>query len=120
MYTVNILNETHKLNERTPIIKLLKDDEKRYMVAKVNNRLRELNFELYYDCDVVPLDLNSSDAVKVYETSMRYLIVLAFHNLYPEYQIKISYAISRAIMVSVIEPKVVMDKAMLTAVKAEM
>ena len=120
MYSVNILNKTHKLNERTPVIKLLNDDEKRYMAVKVNNRLRELNFELYYDCDVVPLDLNSSDAVKVYETSMRYLIALAFHNLYPEYQIKISYAISRSILVSVIKPKVAMDKNMLTAVKAEM
>ncbi|MDE6585753.1 MAG: hypothetical protein K2K80_03635, partial [Clostridia bacterium] len=120
MFTVNILNKIYKLDERTPAIKLLNDDEKRYMVVKVNNRLRELNFELNYDCEVVPLDLNSSDAVKVYETSMRYLIALAFHNLYPDYQIKISYAVSRAIMVSVIEPKVVMDKSMLTAVKAEM
>ena len=120
MFTVNIFNETHKLNARTPVIKLLKDDGKRYVAVKVNNRLRELNFELSYDCDVIPLDLTSSDADKVYSTSMRYLIALAFHNLYPDYQIKISYAISRSIMVTVIEPKVIMDKAMLTAVKAEM
>ncbi|MDE7295796.1 MAG: hypothetical protein K2N84_00880, partial [Clostridia bacterium] len=120
MFTVKIQNQTHKLEERTPVINLLKDDDKRYMAVKVNNRLRELNFELNYDCEVIPLDLNSSDAVKVYETSMRYLIALAFHNLYPNYQIKLSYAISRSILVGVIEPKVVMDKAMLTAVKAEM
>lgn len=120
MFSVNILNETHKLDKRTPVITLLDDDEKRYMAVKVNNRLRELNFELCYDCDVIPLDLNSPDAVKVYETSMRYLIALAFHNLYPDYQIKLSYAISRSIMITVIEPKVPMDKSMLTAVKAEM
>ena len=120
MFSVNILGKTYQLEERTPAIKLLNDEEKRYMAIKVNNRLRELNFELNYDCDVVPLDLNSSDAVKVYETSMRYLIALAFHNVYPEYQIKISYAISRSIMVTVIEPKVAMERSMLTAVKAEM
>ena len=85
MFTVNIFNETHKLNARTPVIKLLKDDGKRYVAVKVNNRLRELNFELSYDCDVIPLDLTSSDADKVYSTSMRYLISLAFHNLYPDY-----------------------------------
>ena len=65
MFSVNILGKTYQLEERTPAIKLLNDEEKRYMAIKVNNRLRELNFELNYDCDVVPLDLNSSDAVKV-------------------------------------------------------
>ena len=120
MFTVNILNQTHTLNERTPAIKLLNDKEKRYMAVKVNNRLRELNFELNYDCDVIPLDLNSSDAVKVYETSMRYLIALAFHNLHPDYQVKLSYGISRSIMITVMQPKVPMDKSMLNEVKAEM
>ncbi len=120
MFTVNILNQTHTLNERTPAIQLLNDKEKRYMAVKVNNRLRELNFELNYDCDVIPLDLNSSDAVKVYETSMRYLIALAFHNLHPDYQVKLSYGISRSIMITVMQPKVPMDKSMLNAVKAEM
>ena len=120
MFSVNILNQTHKLDQRTPAIKLLHDDDKRYMAIKVNNRLRELNFELYYDCDVIPLDLSSPDAVKVYETSMRYLIALAFHNLYPDYKVKLSYGISRSILVTVLEPKVSMDKNMLAAVKAEM
>lgn len=120
MFSVKIFDQTYQLEERTPAIRLLNDAEKRYVAVKVNNRLRELGFELYYDCEVVPLDLNSSDAVKVYETSMRYLIAMAFHNVYPDYQIKISYAVSRSIMVTVIEPKVVMDKKMLTAVRAEM
>ncbi|MDE7406352.1 MAG: nucleoside kinase [Clostridiales bacterium] len=120
MVTVIIFNQTHNLNERTPAIKLIKDDDKRYMAVKVNNRLRELNFELYYDCEVTPLDLCSADAVKVYETSMRYLIALAFHNLHPDYQVKLSYGISRSILVTVLEPKVPMDKNMLAAVKAEM
>ncbi len=120
MFTVNIFNKTYNLEERTAANKLINDDEKRYMAIKVNNRLRELNFELGYDCEVIPLDLSNADAVKVYETSIRYLIALAFHNLYPDYQIKISYAISRSLMVAVIKPKVQMDKVMLVAIKAEM
>ncbi|MDE6273439.1 MAG: nucleoside kinase [Clostridiales bacterium] len=120
MFTVKIFDQTYQLEERTPASKLLNDDEKKYMAVKVNNRLRELNFELNYDCEVVPLDLNFKDAVKVYETSMRYLIAMAFHNLYPDYQVKLSYAISRSIMATVLSPKAPMDKAMLTAVKAEM
>jgi len=120
MFTVNIQNKTYKLDERTPVLKLLEDKDKKYMAVKVNNRLRELTYELCYDAAVEPLDLTSSDAVKVYETSMRYLIALAFHNLYPDYQVKISYAISRSLLITIIEPKLTMDKHMLNAVKAEM
>lgn len=120
MFTINIQNKTYKLDEKTSVLKLLDDPNKQYMAVKVNNRLRELTYELCYDATVEPLDLTAPDAVKVYETSMRYLIVLAFHNLYPDYQIKLSYAISRSILVTIIEPKVTMDKKMLNAVKAEM
>lgn len=120
MFTVNIQNKTYKLDDRTSVLSLLDDPTKRYMAVKVNNRLRELTYELCYDANVEPLDLTSTDAVKVYETSMRYLIVLAFRNLYPDYQVKLSYAISRSILVTVMQPKVPMDKQMLKAVKAEM
>ncbi len=120
MFKVNIQNKTYQLDERTPVLSLLKDDDKQYMAVKVNNRLRELTYELCYDATVEPLTLNSTDAVKVYETSIRYLIVLAFHNLYPDYKVKLSYAISRSLMVTVISPKVPMDKKMLNAVSAEM
>lgn len=120
MFKINIQNKTYQLNERTPVLKLLEDKNKQYKAVKVNNRLRELTYELCYDATVEPLDLMSGDAVKVYETSMRYLIVLAFHNLYPNYQVKLSYAISRSILVTVIQPKVLMDRQMLKAVKAEM
>ena len=51
---------------------------------------------------------------------MRYLLALAFRNLYPDYQIKLSYAISRSILVTIVSPKVTMDKRMLSAVRAEM
>ena len=46
MFTVNILGQTHELNERTPAIKLLNDEEKRYMAGKGIKRLLELNFAL--------------------------------------------------------------------------
>ena len=120
MFNVNIQNKTLKLDERTPILSVIDDPAKTYYVAKVNNRLRELTYELCYDSNVELLDLTNTDAVKVYETSFRYLIAHAFHNLYPDYQIKICYAISRSLMVTVLSPKTQIDKAMLKAVKKEM
>ena len=106
MFTVNLNNKTYQLNDKTPILSLIpEEDRKKYLAAKVNNRLRELNYELCFDCTVELLDKTNSDAIKVYETTLRFLIAMAFNNIYPEYKIRISYNISRSLLVSIIEPK---------------
>ena len=121
MFTVNLQDKPIELAQKTPILSVIKNDDKHFVAAKVNNRLRELTYELSFDCDVELLNLTDRDAVKVYETSLRYLLAMAFHNLYPDYQIKLSYGISRSIMVSILEPNdVKMDKYMLKSVLAEM
>lgn len=120
MFNVSIQGKKLQLESKQSILSLIDDKQKNYVAAKVNNRLRELTYELSFDCDVQLLDLTESDAVKVYETSLRYLIAKAFNNVYPTYKIKISYAISRSLLVSVISPSVKMDSKMLQAVMAEM
>lgn len=120
MYTVTLNGKQTQLDEKRTILSLVDDPDKRFVAAKVNNRLRELSYELGFDCEVKLLDLKDSDAVKVYETSLRYLIAMAFHNVYPEYKVKICYGISRSLLVAVVSPKVKMDSAMLVAVIAEM
>ena len=120
MFTINISGKKYELSEKTPILRLIDPAmQKKYMVAKVNNRLRELNYELFFDADVELLDLTASDAIKVYETSFRYLLAMAFHNVYPDYQIKINYGISRSLLVAVVQPKINVDMKMIAAVKAE-
>ena len=120
MYTVTLNGKQTQFDEKRTILSLVDDPDKRFVAAKVNNRLRELSYELGFDCEVKLLDLKDSDAVKVYETSLRYLIAMAFHNVYPEYKVKICYGISRSLLVAVVSPKVKMDSAMLAAVIAEM
>ena len=120
MYTVTLNGKQTQFDEKRTILSLVDDPDKRFVAAKVNNRLRELSYELGFDCEVKLLDLKDSDAVKVYETSLRYLIAMAFHNVYPEYKVKIYYGISRSLLVAVVSPKVKMDSAMLAAVIAEM
>lgn len=120
MFTVIIQGKKRKLTKKTPILSVIDNSDKEFIVAKVNNRLRELTYELSFDANVELLDLKTSDGVKVYETSFRYLLAMAFHNLYPDYQVKISYGISRSLLVSIVEPKVAMDKKMLRAVLDEL
>lgn len=120
MFTVNVAGKSHQLEEKTSVLSLIDNSNKEFLVAKVNNRLRELTYELSFDANVELLDCTSSDAIKVYETSFRYLLAMALHNLYPQYQFKISYAISRSLLITVVKDKVHMDTKMLHAVVAEL
>ena len=119
MFNVTLNKETFVLNEKTKILDLIpKEKQKDYFVAKVNNRLRELTYELCFDCEVELLDANHYDAVKVYETSLRYLLALAFYNLYPNYDVRISYNISRSLMVSILTPNnIIVDSKMVRNIK---
>ena len=120
MFKVTIQNKTFELNEKTPILSLV-DNPKNYFVAKVNNRLRELTYELCFDSNVELLPLSNNDAVKVYETSLRYLVALAFHNVYPDVAIKISYAISRSIQINFVgKDKIPSTMAVIQKVTEEM
>lgn len=120
MFTVNIQNKTLQLNEKTPILSVI-ENPKEYYAAKVNNRLRELTYELSFDANVELLTLRNNDAVKVYETSLRYLVAMAFYNLYPEVDIKISYAISRSIQINVLGPnKIQITSAVIKKLEEEM
>ncbi len=120
MFKVNIAGKQLQLENKARIIDLFDNSDKKYVVATVNNRLRELTFEVNFDADIELFDLTNVDAIKVYETSLRYLLAMAFHNLYPQYQIKISYAISRSLLVSMVDNALPMDKKMLAEVLAEM
>lgn len=121
MFKVVLNNKEIELNEKTPILDLIDEDKKKnYFAAKVNNRLRELTYELCFDSTVELLDKTSADAIKVYETTLRYIIAMAFHNVYPDYQIRISYNISRSLLVSILSPNhTYADQEMISTIRNE-
>ncbi len=121
MITVKMLNQTFELENKTPILSLIPvEDRKKYYVAKVNNRLRELTYELSFDCEVELLDLSNSDATKVYETSLRYLVVMAISRLHPEYDVRLSYNVSRSIFCQLLNPNLTLDNDFVGELRAEM
>lgn len=94
-------------------------EEKRYFAANVNNRLRELTYELHYDATVDFLDLNDNDAVGVYERSLRYLFCMAAYELYPDLKFRLSYNVSRSILIEAIDDSKI-DEKIRTAISNRM
>ena len=90
MFTLILKNKEDlkvDFDEKVTLKDLAKKYEIKAIVAKVNNRLRELTYYVNYNATVEFLDLTNLDAIRVYETSMRYLVIMALENLYPNIKV---------------------------------
>ena len=122
-FNINVVNYNERRTIRSTKIALYdlvkEEDLEKFYAVKVNNRLRELTYEIHYDSTIEFLDLNDSDACSVFERSLRYLFCMAVYELYPELHFRLSYSVSRSILVS----PLTIDKfttEMLTAIKNKM
>lgn len=120
MYNIKMGSITFEKEDKILLKDLAKELGIEAYAAKVNNRLRELNYYLNYNCEVEFLDLRSSDAVKVYETSLRYLIIMALERLYPNIKIKFNQSVSRSISCNVSNINDKVDAKFLKKLEEEM
>ncbi|MBI9008638.1 MAG: hypothetical protein JEZ05_01290 [Tenericutes bacterium] len=79
--------------------------------------MRELTYRVSKDADVEFLDYSFYDSTRIYATSMRYLITMAFRRIYPDIQLKFSNSISMGIYGRGLETKI--TKEMLDKVVEE-
>lgn len=101
-FKVKINDQEKSFDRKVKIIDLIEGDKHQYINALVNNRLRDLNYEIFYDAEVELLTQKNYLAIKIYETSLRYIIAMAASRAFPEYKIKFSYNISRSIFISLL------------------
>ena len=65
--------------------------------ATVDNRLRELTYQVSKDAEINFLDLTSVDTITLYSASLRYVIAMAIKNIYPDSRVIFNQSISRSI-----------------------
>ena len=85
----------------TRIIELIQGDKYQYQAARVNNRIRELNYILSGDSAIELLTLKDREAQTMYQSTLRYLIIMAVKRLYPSARIIFNYSVSRAISATI-------------------
>lgn len=120
MFTVKVRDKEYCFTDKIILKQLAKELGIECYVATVNNRLRELNYYINYDCEVEFLDLNHFDAVRVYETSMRYLIIMALERLYPEIKVRFSQCVSRSLACHIEGIKDKVDAKFIAVLEEEM
>ncbi len=118
-FKVTYFDKVEEYEKKVKLLDLLPLDNKEYICARVNNRVRELNYEVYYDANIEFLTVEDSDATKIYEASLRYLIAMVFHRLYPEINIRFCYNVSRSVFIQFVNKKVKVDQKMVNALTNE-
>ena len=97
MYTVTINEKKYSYENNLYLKDIANELGITSFVAKVNNRLRELSYYVNYDCRIDFLNLDEYEAVRVYETSLRYLTIMALEKLYPGIDVKVFQCVSSSI-----------------------
>lgn len=89
------------VDSNVKLLDLIDGDKYLYQAARVNNRIRELNYILTNDAEIQLLDLKDSHAVTIYQSTLRYLILMAIERVYPKAKVIFNYSVSRSIFASV-------------------
>ena len=115
MVNITFQGKEMQVHEGTRVIDLVPVDEKRsHCVCRIGSQVKELNYVLSEKnqfMNVTLLDLDNVEAGKAYEATLRYVIAMAFHNMYPDVKIRFSYNVSRSIFCQVLNNNFNISKA---------
>lgn len=119
-FKLKYLGQEKEFDKKVKLLDLIENKDKSIICARVNNRLRELTYEVYYDANVEFLTVKDSDAIKIYEASLRFITAMAFHRIYPELKIRLCYNVSRSIFIQLANTKKSSDLEMVAKIEKEM
>ncbi|HZJ89427.1 MAG TPA: nucleoside kinase [Bacilli bacterium] len=94
--------------------------DRNHICALVNGRVRELTYMLTDDTDLVVKDIDDSEGMRIYQTSLRYITAMAMKRIRPELRIRFSYNVSRSIFIQVLNKNVNLDRLLVDKLENEM
>ena len=112
MIKVKLNDKEISVKENTRVLDLI--DKKvlhEYMVCRIGKSIKELTYKLTAKNDGMEIELyslNHLESGKAYEATLRYVISMAFYNLYPDVNIQFSYNVSRSIFCKILNKGVKM------------
>ena len=118
-FKVNIDGQEVFCEKKIKLIDLTKGD-KSIMCARVNNRTRDLSYEVDKESNIEFLTLKDHGAMGVYEASIRYLFCMAAHECYPNLKFKLTYSISRSIYAQVLNKNKIINVNMVRVIEDKM
>lgn len=119
-FTVKYLGQEKVFSKKIQVLDLLEKGNKDVICCRVNNRLKELTYYLEEDAKVDFLTIMDEDAAKIYESTVRFIAVMAFAKLYPELKVRLTRNVSRSTFIQILNKDVSATKKMRDDIEAEM
>ena len=115
-----IFNNEEKIYDQPVKVLDIVGDSREYLAAYVNKRVRELTYVVDKDAEIIPLTFKDRDAMRIYESSLRFLVAMAMHNIHPHYQIRFAYNVSRSVFLQILNQGTSASGVMIKELIAEM
>lgn len=90
------------------------------MAGIVNGKLRELNFSLEHDAEVMPLSMATSDGMRIYQRSLTFLLIVAARELFPEATLIVDHSLPQGGFFCEVEGRPLFDADELARIEARM
>jgi len=115
-----VFNNETKIYEKPVSVLDVIGHNKDFVCCYVNNRIRELTYQIESDSTIQVLTCKDRDARNCYEASLRFLVAMAMHNINPDMKIRFSYNVSRSIFMQILNVGVSSTSNMTKALEDEM
>ena len=121
MFKVKINNQIKEFDKPIRALELIDEKDKHEIFAcKLNYRLRELTYIINRDTEVEFLTLSDYNAMLVYQNSLRYVLCMAIHNLYPNAKVEINHFISQTMSCQITNIDDFIDSNLVNKIENEM
>ena len=121
MFKIKINNTELSFDKPVRALELIPNEDKyKYCACKINNRLRELTYIINRDTELEFLDLNDYNAIDLYQNSLRFILCMAMHNLYPNAKVEINRFISQTLSCQITNLDKFIDSALVEEIEKEM
>ena len=78
---------------------LIAKEDYNFFACKINNKLRDFEYVIDKNCMIDFVGLKDRDASKVYESSLRYILLMAAYRVDPDLSLIASFNVSRSTMI---------------------
>ena len=79
------------------------------VAAVVNNEFRELTYPIERESVITTVDLSDADGIRIYQRSLKFLLIKAVHDLFPDKELQVRHSVRRGVFFEIVDYKVTQE-----------
>lgn len=99
-------NEVQKVNSTNNFANLFEDKNHDVFAIKINNEIRSIFYPLNQDSECEIVTYYSDEGERIYSRSLKFLLLMALHNLYPDMKLEFTNKIGRDYFIRILNSNI--------------